>query len=125
MINPKHIIISWKHQGSVFCKDSIRENFPELVSFFYFYKTHETYEQTSKKLDLSTIDKIFFVISDPRNSAINLNFYKQYGDFSSEYKIPIKYIIICRHECSNQPVRLKNSETVTRHHMTPGPLFVK
>lgn len=110
-IKPKHIIVSWKHQGSVFCRDSIRENFPELVSHNYFYKTHETYEQTKKKTDLSKINQIFFILSDPRNSAINLNFYKQYGDFSKEYEIAPKFV----NRVTEQTINLLNNwETKTK-----------
>jgi hypothetical protein len=111
MINPKHIIVSWKHQGSIFCIDSIRENFPELISHYYFYKTHDTIEQVKKNINFKSIDKVFFIIADPRNSSINLNFYKQYGDFSSEYKIPVKFVNRITQETINL---LKNWESQTK-----------
>ena len=69
----KFLLVSWRMTGSEFCKELIRENYPETVNINHWSKSHII---IGKKLTQQLIDnantKVFMIISDPRDVASNL-----------------------------------------------------
>ena len=69
----KYLLVSWRMAGSEFCKELIRENYPETTSINHWAKSHII---IGKKVTQQLIDKadtkVFVIISDPREVASNL-----------------------------------------------------
>lgn len=87
----KYLLISWRMSGSEFCKEVIRENFPETVNADQWSKSHITLTDStlSKFIDVKNT-KVFLVISDPREIAINLiHFDNGIHNHTSDYKVDI------------------------------------
>jgi hypothetical protein len=70
--NAKYILVSWLHSGSCFARELIRENFPECVDMNFWGKTH--WVLSEETLNIYKDAKIFFILSDPRDTATRVGF---------------------------------------------------
>ena len=74
--NNKYLIVSWRLSGSEFGKEVLRENFPEVVSQDFWAKTHITLgENITKPFIEKAKTKVFVIITDPREIAMNLIYF--------------------------------------------------
>jgi hypothetical protein len=66
----KFLLVSWRMSGSEFCKELIRENYPETSDINDWAKSHIIMGNavTSGLVDT----KVFVIITDPREVAMNL-----------------------------------------------------
>ena len=71
----KFLLVSWRMGGSEFTKELIRENFPETININHWAKSHIILNNdiSEKLVELGT--KVFVVISDPREVALNLVYF--------------------------------------------------
>ena len=71
----KFLLVSWRMGGSEFTKELIRENFPETTNINHWAKSHIILNNdiSEKLVELGT--KVFVVISDPREVALNLVYF--------------------------------------------------
>ena len=71
----KFFIVSWRMAGSEFCKELIRENYPQTQNINHGGKSHTTLD--SKCVDdlLNVGTKVFVAITDPREVAMNLLYF--------------------------------------------------
>ena len=73
IVNNKYLLVSWRMSGSEFCKETIRENFPETTSLDYWAKSHVVLDGVVEDSLLTLADtKVFMIITDPREVAMNL-----------------------------------------------------
>ena len=73
----KYLLVSWRMSGSEFSKELIRENFPELTPNEHWAKTHIVLNAdivAALKKEADT--KVFVIITDPREVAMNIGFYE-------------------------------------------------
>jgi hypothetical protein len=85
-INAKYILVSWLHSGSCFSRELIRENFPECVDINLWGKTH--WELSEETINVYRKAKIFFILSDPRDTATRVGFIENGyagGSFINEF----------------------------------------
>lgn len=69
----EYLLAGWRMVGSEMCKELIRENFPETANLDVWSKSHVPLEDTVLKTFINTDKtKVFLVISDPREVAVNL-----------------------------------------------------
>ena len=70
----KFLLVSWRMSGSEFCKEVIRENYPETIPLNYWAKSHINLDDELSKslLDIANT-KVFVIITDPREVAIHLS----------------------------------------------------
>ena len=70
----KFLLVSWRMSGSEFCKEVIRENYPETIPLNYWAKSHINLDDELSKnlLDIANT-KVFLIITDPREVAIHLS----------------------------------------------------
>ena len=82
----KFLLISWRMSGSEFCKELIRENYPEISTLNYWGKSHSTLDQEIVEELKKSNTKVFMVITDPREVATNLtNFDNQFHLHEHDY----------------------------------------
>ena len=68
----KFLLVSWRMSGSEFCKELIRENYPEISKLNYWGKSHAILDlEIVKKLQEANT-KVFVAITDPREIATNV-----------------------------------------------------
>ena len=68
----KFLLVSWRMSGSEFCKELIRENYPEISKLNYWGKSHAILDlEIVKKLQEANT-KVFVSITDPREIATNV-----------------------------------------------------
>ena len=76
IVNNKYLLVSWRMSGSEFCKEVIRENFPETTSLDYWAKSHVVLDGIVENSLLTLADtKVFVIITDPREVAMNLFYF--------------------------------------------------
>jgi hypothetical protein len=81
----KYLLVSWRMSGSEFSKEFIRENFPELALNENWAKAHIVLDaDTVSTLKKEAKTRVFVVITDPREVAMNIGFYEN-GLHISEY----------------------------------------
>ena len=69
----KFLLVSWRMAGSEFCKELIRENYPETTIEKYWAKSHiPLHNKLSVDLTKKADTKVFVIISDPREAAMNI-----------------------------------------------------
>jgi hypothetical protein len=69
----KFLLVSWRMAGSEFCKELIRENYPETTPVNYWAKSHIIMgNKVTSDLIANANTKVFMIISDPREIAMNL-----------------------------------------------------
>jgi len=85
----KFLLVSWRMSGSEFCKELIRENYPETTPVNYWAKSHIILDDkvTRNLIDIADT-KVFVVITDPREVAMNLVYFDngRHG-LESDYEI--------------------------------------
>ena len=87
MKNNEYLLVGWRMVGSELSKELIRENFPETVDLTKWSKSHVPLEDKviDEFIDVNKT-KVFLVISDPREVAINiLNFDNGLHMYSKDY----------------------------------------
>ena len=68
-----YYLVSWRMSGSEFCKEFIRENYPETVDMNLWAKSHaELEDNIAQDLLKEANTKVFLIISDPREVAANI-----------------------------------------------------
>ena len=73
----KYLLVSWRMSGSEFSKELIRENFPELALNENWAKTHIVLDaDIVNTLKKEAKTKVFVIITDPREVAMNIGFYE-------------------------------------------------
>ena len=85
--NNEYLLVGWRMVGSELSKELIRENFPETVDLTKWSKSHVPLEDKviDEFIDVNKT-KVFLVISDPREVAINiLNFDNGLHMYSKDY----------------------------------------
>jgi|TARA_B110000858_G_scaffold187282_1_gene231392 hypothetical protein len=85
----KFLLVSWRMGGSEFCKELIRENYPETTPINHWAKSHIILDdELSCDLNDNVKTKVFVTISDPRDVAMNLfHFDNGFHLHDSDYKI--------------------------------------
>lgn len=69
----KFLLVSWRMSGSEFCKELIRENYPETTLLTQWAKSHTVLDnQISDDLINNAKTKVFMIITDPREVTMNL-----------------------------------------------------
>lgn len=69
----KFLLVSWRMSGSEFCKELIRENYPETTPLNNWAKSHIILDDViSDNLINNANTKVFMVITDPREVTMNL-----------------------------------------------------
>ena len=69
----KFLLVSWRMSGSEFCKELIRENYPETSNINHWAKSHIIIGNTVTRDLIEYADtKVFVIITDPREVAMNL-----------------------------------------------------
>lgn len=69
----KFLLVSWRMTGSEFCKELIRENYPETANINHWAKSHIIIgKKVTQQLIENADTKVFVIISDPRDAASNL-----------------------------------------------------
>lgn len=72
----KYILAGWRMVGAETCKELIRENFPETVNLNHWSKTHAKIETETLNEFIDTDQtKVFLIISDPREVALNVRYF--------------------------------------------------
>lgn len=73
----KYLLVSWRMSGSEFSKELIRENFPELALNEHWAKAHIAIgKEVLELLKKEANTKVFVIITDPREVAMNIGFYE-------------------------------------------------
>lgn len=73
----KYLLVSWRMSGSEFSKELIRENFPELALNEHWAKSHIILDaDIVNTLKKEAKTKVFVIITDPREVAMNIGFYE-------------------------------------------------
>ena len=71
----KLLLVSWRMSGSEFSKELIRENFPELAPNKLWCKSHVILnDELVEELKKEANTKVFVIITDPREIAMNVAF---------------------------------------------------
>ena len=71
----KFFIVSWRMAGSEFCKELIRENYPQTQNINHWGKSHTTLDSKYVSDLLNVGTKVFVAITDPREVAMNLFYF--------------------------------------------------
>ena len=73
----KLLLVSWRMSGSEFSKELIRENFPEFATNKLWCKSHVILnDELVQELKTEANTKVFVIITDPREIAMNVAFYE-------------------------------------------------
>lgn len=84
----KYLLVSWRMSGSEFSKELIRENFPELALNEHWAKAHIALDrEILELLKKEANTKVYVIITDPREVAMNIGFFENGLHFSNfDYK---------------------------------------
>ena len=85
--NNEYLLVGWRMVGSELSKELIRENFPETVDLKKWSKSHIPLKDDvlNEFIDVNKT-KVFLIISDPREVAINIeNFENGLHMYSKDY----------------------------------------
>jgi len=85
--NNEYLLVGWRMVGSELSKELIRENFPETVDLTKWSKSHIPLKDDvfNEFIDVNKT-KVFLIISDPREVAINIeNFENGLHMYSKDY----------------------------------------
>jgi Sulfotransferase domain len=96
----QYIIASWKYSGANFCRDFIKENFPECFNWELWGKTHSTLSIESYKTISNKNIKIFFILADPRDVSANIGYLrngwncdkKDYSDYAYNHRDSLVFL---------------------------------
>jgi len=93
----KLLLVSWRMSGSEFSKELIRENFPELAPNKLWCKSHVILnDELVEELKKEANTKVFVIITDPREIAMNVAFYENGMHLS-----PFDYTLNSRKDTNN------------------------
>jgi len=96
----QYIMASWKYSGANFCRDLIKENFPECFNWGLWGKTHSILSIEAYKTVSNKNIKIFLILADPRDVSAHIGYHengwncdkKDYSDYAYNHRDSLVFL---------------------------------